>query len=449
MNDCNNNGQCIHGWCKCDKNWHGTDCSAYNTTTISTSLQRAPFQPDGKVLTGPEPVHLIDSEIKSMKQSIYVYDLPYDVNRYSEIWMAEQWGKDAFIKCAPVHERRIYSAQAHFESRLFRDKFVRTSRPEDAKYFYVPTFILQRFTWASKLQKPLKKILHHIQHAYPYWNRSGGYDHIWFVSGERSTCEVPYAIKSKSMVIGIWGDEDCMDSKKDVVVPPLSPLQHDISKYSKLKERIVQKNNVTRKWPLIFFAGGIFSFGASQDNKRKTGKDSTAMTRKWFSRAATFDCADANSSCRNIYSMGVRQSLYRYGVHEDPRVRIVSAGVPDYVDAVRTSRFCLHTEGNGWGTRIVDYALLECVPLIVNDRILLPFHDVIPYKTLSLHLSKRDVPRIVNITDHISDTTLETMRMRLQDYKSAFLWWSDIGRAYEYTLASISKKIIKQSHLNF
>ena len=115
--------------------------------------------------------------------------------------------------------------------------------------------------------------------------------------------------------------------------------------------------------------------------------------------------------------------------------------LPDYVQTVQTSKFCLHTEGNGWGTRIVDYALMECLPLVVNDRILMPFHDVIPYSELSLHISKQAIPSIVNITDSFDDHELLSMREKLRAHKLAYLWWSDIGRAYEYTLASIAKKM--------
>ena len=48
-------------------------------------------------------------------------------------------------------------------------------------------------------------------------------------------------------------------------------------------------------------------------------------------------------------------------------MRIVSAGIPDYDTAVPAAHFCLHTEGNGWGARVVDYMAMECLPLMVND----------------------------------------------------------------------------------
>jgi hypothetical protein len=40
-------------------------------------------------------------------------------------------------------------------------------------------------------------------------------------------------------------------------------------------------------------------------------------------------------SCRNIYSMGVRQAVWRQKLWAEPDMRIVSAGIPDYLTAAR------------------------------------------------------------------------------------------------------------------
>ena len=47
--------------------------------------------------------------------------------------------------------------------------------------------------------------------------------------------------------------------------------------------------------------------------------------------------------------------MWRQRLWAEPDMRIVSAGIPDYLTAVPRARFCLHTEGNGWGARVVDY----------------------------------------------------------------------------------------------
>ena len=92
--------------------------------------------------------------------------------------------------------------------------------------------------------------------------------------------------------------------------------------------------------------------------------------------------------------MGVRQAVWRQKLWAEPDMRIVSAGVedaacsarpppspfaqardtalppppllwpgiPDYLTAVPRAHFCLHTEGNGWGARVVDHMAVEPQP---------------------------------------------------------------------------------------
>ena len=52
-------------------------------------------------------------------------------------------------------------------------------------------------------------------------------------------------------------------------------------------------------------------------------------------RVARDPCARPDVSCRNIYSMGVRQAVWRQKLWAEPDMRIVSAGIPDYLTAAR------------------------------------------------------------------------------------------------------------------
>jgi len=105
-----------------------------------------------------------------------------------------------------------------------------------------------------------------------------------------------------SIIVGHWGDEDCMAKAKDVVVPTITPVQHDYPRLVPNSTRggclspldpppprpapapsgfryVHGRDNVHslqrsmrtaaaaglgRNGPLLFFAGGITSFGASQ-----------------------------------------------------------------------------------------------------------------------------------------------------------------------------------------
>ena len=463
-NDCSGKGRCLHGFCKCVAGWFGVDCSSsLAEAEVDRSLLKVDEKQMGRGPIGVSPFLLkqlpppIRQLVRRLRRSVYVYDLPPRVIQTgTEMWSSRFWGKGSFEECDPVHARRIYQAQSIFDHHLLHDSFVRTLDPSQASLFYVPTFLMQRITWGGNVRDPLLRIYEHIRYAHPHWNASGGRDHVWFIFGERMVCDVPDQILDVSIILGHWGGSrefvhngkrhatDCLYPHKDIVVPPVTPIQHDLAKYrEKLLPAMLEadRSDPERSGPLLLFAGGIFSFGASQDNMREGGIDTKKKQEKWQERADKDSCATPESVCREIYSMGVRQAIWRQRLWAEPDMRIVSAGIPDYLTAVPQARFCLHTEGNSWGTRLIDYMAMECIPVIVNDGMIFPFHSILPYSKFSLHWSKRDIPQIANRLRSFSNETQVQMRAAIRLYKRSFVWWRPEGLAYEYTLASLSARI--------
>jgi len=97
--------------------------------------------------------------LRRLRRSVYVYQMPASVNRAAEAWMWRQWGKDAGRGCDPVHNRRIYSAQSHFDAHLLHDDFTRTLDPKRASLFYVPLFLNQRVPWGADLNASMSRAL--------------------------------------------------------------------------------------------------------------------------------------------------------------------------------------------------------------------------------------------------------------------------------------------------
>ncbi|EOD26608.1 hypothetical protein EMIHUDRAFT_205723 [Emiliania huxleyi CCMP1516] len=451
FNGCSGHGTCVHGWCQCDAGWYGVDCSD------AAGLQRSALSTDpmqfGDGTTRAQlsvlPVTL-RPHLRRLRRSVYVYQMPASVNRAAEAWMWRQWGKDAGRGCDPVHNRRIYSAQSHFDAHLLHDDFTRTLDPKRASLFYVPLFLNQRVPWGADLNASMSRALQYIRTRHPWWNASSGRDHVWFVFGERQTCLVPPEIAKASIIVGHWGDEDCMSPDKDVVVPTITPVQHDYPRFVQGRDgtHSLQRSMrgsaelpLGRSGPLVFFAGGITSFGASQDNLRKGGIDSQEKQEKWLKRVTADRCARPDVSCRQVYSMGVRQAIWREKLYAEPDMRIVSAGVPDYFDVVTKARFCIHTEGNGWGARVVDYMAMECLPLMVNDRMIFPYANVLPWEDFAIHLRKDQIPALAATVRNISQRRQEEMRTALRLYKAGFVWWRPDGAAYEFTLAALGQRV--------
>lgn len=481
VHDCSGRGRCVHGFCLCDAHAFGVDCSDTFQPQLA-ALPRTHLHADSSAF-GPGPVGLgasaridllppgLRPHVRRLRQRVFVYDLPPSINRLGDTFSVRYWGAGCFVESDPVHTRRIYASQAHFDGHLLHDDYVRTLDPSRAHLFYVPTFIMQRHTWGSPMVgRSMQRAYEYIRHAYPYWNRSGGRDHVWLMPGEKQTCDVPREILDRSIVVGHWGGmkgfttdhADCVRADKDVVVPPITPIQHDLAEYRlKLQPAMARaeaRRTDERSGPLLLFAGGIFEFGASQSRVRRRGLDTKQKQQRLLRKAKTDTCSKPTAlpkyhprsykvrNCRSTYSMGVRGAIWRSQLYAEPDMKIVSAGIPNYLEVAAESRFCLHTEGNSWGTRMVDGMAIECIPLIVNDGMLLPYHNILSMETeypkFTIHLSKEHVPTIPSVLRNVSREARRLMLRSLREHKHGFIWFRPEGLAYEYTLAALGERVV-------
>lgn len=84
------------------------------------------------------------------------------------------------------------------------------------------------------------------------------------------------------------------------------------------------------------------------------------------------------------HTQGVRQRIVRIFKQRNESGFTVARSVPHADERMRRSVFCLAPSGFGWGSRIVETIVSGCIPVVVQDSVYQPGHDVLPYDDFSV-----------------------------------------------------------------
>jgi len=393
---CSSRGRCERGVCVCRGGAHGIDCSESPRRNKLSNLSAHP-RPAGF--------------------RIYVYDLPgeFSIRPYA-------------LRSCRRADTSMYSAEERFLRLLLADKRVRTTNPNEADLFYVPTFTTSGPAGNVGCDRArLLLVQKYIATRYTFWARCEGCDHVFFMTNDRGACGLgpagknsiilshwgllgPYAptmteydkigrqyLDTLQLLAGINSARWCHSPHKDIVVPPF---------YAGIGQVQGSADSSPRKF-LLTFAGGIWGY----NNRPHRGKKNLSY-----------------------YSLGMRQALFmRYSQTADQRIRMIDHAVPDSIFSL--SEFCLAPAGGGFGIRLMKAIALNCVPLISQPYVLQPFEDLLRYEDFSVRVGHNDV---ADLSDHLQQLQPLTARMRrrLYDAHRAFSWEQG-GLAYNYTVFTL------------
>ncbi|KAK3280519.1 hypothetical protein CYMTET_11642 [Cymbomonas tetramitiformis] len=368
----------------------GVDCSlsksrsSNNTRRFATSFQQW-------ALDHPNESRSI---IANVTFKIYIYELPPRFNS----WL--------LYHHHPFSMGSIYSAGRFLHERLLASEF-RTADPEEADYFLIPMWGRAAVGSPRHASRYLKEVIGYIQRTWPYFQRSGGRDHIAVLTDDHGACD-EFASRQlvkelgETIMITHWGyrqthgaltgayaepDGGCFRRHHDIVVPP--PV------------RIPRSLNVSFtavRSILFFFAGAL-----RRKDDRVTGKDGVPL-----------------------YSHGVRQRVADELAHL-PGFKIIDGGTPNYYELLGQSRFCLVPTGAGWGIRLVEAVLFGCIPVIIQDNVTQPFEEVLSYRKFAVRLQERRIRNLPEILGRISQEQELGMRQELACARPHFLWSSVFG----------------------
>lgn len=162
---CSGRGTCLNGWCSCDSGIFGLDCAHSDRGTPTSG----------------------GGHRRRRGVAIYVYEMPPD--------LGFNYGRS---------RNNIYSAEFHFVDTLLADATTRTLDPSEADLFLIPFW--SNYGPAENThcdRSRLQLAIDVVRNLYPFWDRSGGRDHVLFLTGDRGAC----GVQKRSMFINHPRDE--------------------------------------------------------------------------------------------------------------------------------------------------------------------------------------------------------------------------------------------------
>ncbi|KAI9125575.1 hypothetical protein K1719_002993 [Acacia pycnantha] len=299
---------------------------------------------------------------------IYMYDLPrrFNVGMLERNNSAETPVTAQDWPPYPVNSglRKQHSVEFWLMGSLIYDgdkdqpEAIRVSDPELADVFFVPFFSsLSNNLHGHQMSGPATEADHQLQRDVveflrksKYWQRSGGRDHVIPMTHPNAFKFMRNHVNASIQIVVDFGrfPKSVSNLRKDVV----SPYVHVVDTFTDDESQDPYQSRAT----LLFFRGGT---------KRK---DEGTIRLKLAKILA--------------------------GKYDDVRFEQGVASLDNIKEAskdMRLSKFCLDPAGDTPSScRLFDAIVSHCVPVIVSDKIELPFEDEIDYTKFSVFFSFKE-----------------------------------------------------------
>lgn len=320
---------------------------------------------------------------------VFVYNLPSEFN---EDWLVNS-------RCAS----HLFSAEVAIHRALLNSS-VRVFDPWEADFFFVPVYVACNFSTKNGFpalghaRSLLGSAVRHISETMPFWNRSGGSDHVFAATHDYGACfhamedvavsdGIPAFLRSSIILqtFGVKGKHRCQDVEHIQIPPYVAPKP------------------IEALWAAV---------------PPKAKRDI------WVFFRGKMEIHPKNISGR-VYSKGVRTAIWQKFGH-NKRFYIKRKRFKGYHTEILRSVFCLCPLGWApWSPRIVESVALGCIPVIIADNVALPYPDVIPWAKISLSVPERDVAKLGNVLERVTATNLSAIQRNL--------WNDTIRRALLFT----------------
>ena len=311
---------------------------------------------------------------------IYVYNLPSTFNEEQLKINALHPPKIWDPKC----KENFYSAEYSLHQFLLKTPH-RTLDPWEADFFYVPAysccFLINNHP--NNLTKTAifhQKLFHHVTTEYPFFNLSGGRDHVWaFTQGFGAQLFGNWR-QIKNSILLVHNGQFTLDEftpYKDLTIPP-DLTGYNFSSFFELPP----SKRPAKKW-LAHFGGTVLPINLTDERG-------------------------------SHYSKGVRQYIKEH-FSSDPKFRITGTRIKTYIEDMMSSVFCLCPEGwHAWNPRPYQAVMLGCIPVLLSEEIELAFEEVLDYSKFMVRVRPTDVGKLKTILKSISLAEIESRRREME-----------------------------------
>ncbi|KAJ4839869.1 hypothetical protein Tsubulata_903174 [Turnera subulata] len=281
----------------------------------------------------------------------------------------------------------LYASEGWFMKLMHGNKRFMVKDPRKAHLFYMPfsSRMLEYHLYVrnshnrTNLRLFLKDYAEKIAAKYPYWNRTGGADHILVACHDWAPYETRHHM------------EHCIKALCNADVTAGFKLGRDVSlpetyvRSARNPLRDLGGKPPSRRHILAFYAGSMHGY--------------------------------------------LRPILLEHWKGKDPDMKIFGPMPPgvaskmNYIQHMKSSKYCICPKGYEVNSpRVVEAIFYECVPVIISDNFVPPFFEVLDWSAFSIILAEKDIPNLKEILTSIPQEKYLEMQLAVRKVQRHFLW---------------------------
>ncbi|XP_031250643.1 probable glycosyltransferase At5g03795 [Pistacia vera] len=281
----------------------------------------------------------------------------------------------------------LYASEGWFMKLMEGNKHFVVKDPQKAHLFYMPfssrmleyTLYVRNSHNRTNLRQYLKDYSEKIAAKYPYWNRTGGADHLLVACHDWAPYETRHHM------------EHCIKALCNADVTAGFKIGRDVSlpetyvRAARNPLRDLGGKPPSRRRNLAFYAGNMHGY--------------------------------------------LRPILLKHWKDKDPDMKIFGPMPPgvaskmNYIQHMKSSKYCICPKGYEVNSpRVVEAIFYECVPVIVSDNFVPPFFEVLDWGAFSVIIAESEIPNLKNILLSISKEKYLQMQLAVRKVQRHFLW---------------------------